>query len=66
MKTKTQIFELLKRMDGCQITANQIQAYLSKTIGKNTINWHINRLVKQGVIEMRRTSSKNGNVVRVK
>lgn len=66
MKTKDEILAALRKFNGAQVTAAQIREFLSKPIGKNTINWHINRLVQQGVIETQRTSSKNGNVVRVK
>jgi len=66
VKTRDEILAALRKFDGAQVTATQIREHLTKPIGKNTINWHINRLVQQGVIEAQRTSSKNGNVVRVK
>ena len=67
MKTRKQILEIIERLDGCQITSTQIREQLSKPIGKATINWHIERLVKDGLVEtIQRTSANTGSVIRIK
>lgn len=67
MKTRKQILAIIERLDGCQITSTQIREQLSKPIGKATINWHIERLVKNGLVETVTTdSSKFGRIIRIK
>lgn len=67
MKTRKQILAILERLNGCQVTATQIRSQLSKPIGTSTINWHIKRLVKDGLVEtVARTSANTGSVIRIK
>ena len=67
MKTRDEILAALRKFNGAQVTAAQIREHLSKPIGKNTINWHINRLMAAGLVKKtERTSDKNGNVMGVK
>lgn len=66
MKTRQEILSILERLNGCQITAPQIRAQLTKPIGTSTVNWHINRLIRDGLLEpIDRTSSNQGNVIKV-
>ena len=67
MKTRKQILAIIERLNGCQITAPQIRAQLTKPIGVSTVNWHIQKLVKDGLVEtVARTSANTGSVIKIK
>ena len=67
MKTRKQILAIIERLNGCQLTSTQIRSQLSKPIGVSTVNWHIERLVKKGLVEtVTKDSSKFGRIIRIK
>lgn len=67
MKTRDEIIAIIARFNGAQLTASQIQKHLTKRVGTVTINWHINRLIAQGILEpITRKPNNQGNVLKVK